>query len=341
MSKDFLGGFSGYLNKKGQEVKLVWHKRYFIIKDDVLLYFKSQSDVHHPLGIMYLYKGFLNRSPVYKKKDSTFILNSQGRRYHLQAENDEKRKEWCDRLDEAIRRANRDLVAETKELQNEILQNRSRIVAISKSIDISTKPITELVSAIKTLNSTWETNFTTKQRSRVFTTFERKEESFSLNDRLGDSGEIFQNANSKLCKIRDEISKHAFQLSDTAKNYRLEMEYREKEDTLAHNTRYVAQEIRDLKHEKNDLIDVFIQCEDDVGNIVSEGLEQFRKWNIRLQQAGLVIPFHKKVDDSGVQDEIQRLREKAAKNDEEIKLLQHHKKVLLKEVKATREAKAQ
>lgn len=38
---------------------------------------------------MYLQGGIIDADPIYKKRDNTFIIRSQGKRYQLQAENPE------------------------------------------------------------------------------------------------------------------------------------------------------------------------------------------------------------------------------------------------------------
>ncbi len=45
----------GFLVKQGQNYKNL-KKRYFILLDDCLLYFKDGSDIFHPLGVIYLYE---------------------------------------------------------------------------------------------------------------------------------------------------------------------------------------------------------------------------------------------------------------------------------------------
>lgn len=45
----------GFLVKQGQNYKNL-KKRYFILLEDCLLYFKDSTDIFHPLGIIYLHE---------------------------------------------------------------------------------------------------------------------------------------------------------------------------------------------------------------------------------------------------------------------------------------------
>jgi sesquipedalian len=98
----------GWLQKRGQ-VNKTWKKRYFILKNvilllltfskDILFYFLDNKDSLHPLGLIYLKNARIEKDP--KDKDSTkysFILHSD-KSYYLQANNSEEKYFWISSLE--------------------------------------------------------------------------------------------------------------------------------------------------------------------------------------------------------------------------------------------------
>lgn len=326
-----------FLHKKSHsDVKKIWQKRYFILKDDVLLYFKTNSDFYHPLGILYLYQGTLNRSPVYKKRDYTFVVHSQGKRYHLAADNEKQLNEWCDALETAIKKANKDFLQEVSDLQNESQENRMKIVTISKNLEISDKSFVDMIQSLRTLMTTLESfnNSKTLSKNRSFTTFEKNDEL-----KFGDSssGEIFKNANDKITKIRDQINKYSTLLQDSSKNYKMVRDIRIKIGLQRSQVEALNQKLSQDKLKRLDFIDVFVTYEDEIMSLLHEGLSQVRKMQ-SLQQNEVKNTSNVEQDEKS-SEEIELVKQRIAKNEEELKELNYHKKVLLKELKSLRDAK--
>lgn len=87
--------YQGFLLKKGQ-INTAWKRRYFILKNDILFYFKDSDDMFHPQGMVYLYEATLDQEAVQEKTKNTFIIKSKekGKKHVLQAETTEEKKKW-------------------------------------------------------------------------------------------------------------------------------------------------------------------------------------------------------------------------------------------------------
>ncbi|KAB7506302.1 Uncharacterized protein Anas_04819 [Armadillidium nasatum] len=92
---------SGYLTKLGGKLK-TWKKRYFVLKDGSLSYWKSQSEIHRkPAGEISLDHGC---SVARSEGAHTFEVNTGKKVYYLTADNTTLVEEWVRVLQNVLRR---------------------------------------------------------------------------------------------------------------------------------------------------------------------------------------------------------------------------------------------
>eukprot|EP00742_Colponemidia_sp_Colp-10_P000606 GILJ01000662.1.p1 GENE.GILJ01000662.1~~GILJ01000662.1.p1 ORF type:complete len:128 (-),score=12.14 GILJ01000662.1:137-520(-) len=83
----------GYLTKQGGFVKN-WKRRYFVLRDNVITYFKTPTSTS-PQGIIPLDQCLAVKSADdVINKCCSFIVSIPGRTYYILAESDEERDEW-------------------------------------------------------------------------------------------------------------------------------------------------------------------------------------------------------------------------------------------------------
>ncbi|XP_078369505.1 pleckstrin-2-like isoform X2 [Oculina patagonica] len=95
----------GFLVKKGH-VRHNWKTRWFILYDEMLVYFKKKDQIMYTAGEIPL-KGCFLVSPCteYTKKEGVFrITTKENVEYLLQAANEEEREEWTTAIANAVRR---------------------------------------------------------------------------------------------------------------------------------------------------------------------------------------------------------------------------------------------
>jgi len=95
----------GYLKKRGENVRN-YRKRWFILKGDLLYYYKREQD-STPLGVIPLPSDLDSIVPEEKTEDSGdstgFIIISPLRTYYIRADSTAERKEWLQSLTNALR----------------------------------------------------------------------------------------------------------------------------------------------------------------------------------------------------------------------------------------------
>jgi hypothetical protein len=333
--KDTKNFKAGFLNKKGGSFKS-WHKRFFILKGDILLYFKDDTDLYHPLAIVYLHKGIINRTPLYAKKNHTFLVNTQGRRYHFQAGNDEERAEWCDILESCIKSLSVRDTDVIGDLCKQVEKEKMKIVSLSKNIEISLKPLKDLKLDIKKLQfAVSSVDHATRERKRGVTL---------RHDYLDDSA-LLNNAQDRMKKTKEEALYMSEIVTETEKIYLKEKEHISKSSLTRKSFDKVLQRLEALKADKNEIQVLVIKMQEDFIKSVHIILRQFDKLErdqterSKVQRSQSVM-VKKQMEQQNVDQEKENLKQQVAeakervvKNREELKTLNEHKAVLVKELK--------
>jgi len=249
--KNFKGGF---LCKKGATIKS-WHKRYFLLKDDVLFYFKDDQDPYHPIAIIYLYKGTINRKPLYSKKNHTFLVNTQGRRYHFQAENDEERESWCEILEICVKNATNKDVDVIADLQKQLEKEKMKVVSLSKNIDITLKPLKELSEQLRKVQHTITvTDKITRVRTRGVTL----QKSSLLDDSV-----LYTSTYERLRKANEEVIYLSDLIKEIKKQYLGEQHLNDSKSLKKIHFDPITQKIDQVKSDKNDIQVLLIKIQEE------------------------------------------------------------------------------
>eukprot|EP00009_Paramoeba_aestuarina_P005292 CAMPEP_0201517988 /NCGR_PEP_ID=MMETSP0161_2-20130828/8943_1 /ASSEMBLY_ACC=CAM_ASM_000251 /TAXON_ID=180227 /ORGANISM="Neoparamoeba aestuarina, Strain SoJaBio B1-5/56/2" /LENGTH=631 /DNA_ID=CAMNT_0047915631 /DNA_START=265 /DNA_END=2160 /DNA_ORIENTATION=+ len=104
---------SGFLGKAGKNLLHAWPKRYVVLRDDLLYYYKTQND-DKPLGIINLM--LCTTRPNIPDKKFEIILPT--RTYYFQCETHEEIQQWTEAITSAHDRVFDDLEANTSKLMN-------------------------------------------------------------------------------------------------------------------------------------------------------------------------------------------------------------------------------
>ena len=134
----------GNLSKKGQEFS-TWSKRYFIMLEDMILYYKDENDLHHPSGIIYLHNGTIKRNVSEPKREFCFQITTHKRKEIILQANDEKMKEnWCNLLESTILKITKDYECEINDLTNEYEKTKLENLGLEKQIELVSKSANSL-----------------------------------------------------------------------------------------------------------------------------------------------------------------------------------------------------
>jgi len=89
----------GYLTKEGGGFKS-WKRRWFVLRNDALSYFKKEGDAE-PIGVISLLSTGIIKSADRKKKLNTFEVPTPSRTFFLCAENEADRQSWLESINAA------------------------------------------------------------------------------------------------------------------------------------------------------------------------------------------------------------------------------------------------
>jgi hypothetical protein len=148
--EETLSNFSSYvllqgsLMKKGQEINK-WSKRFFVMLEDMILYYKDENDLYHPSGIIYLVKGKIKRDLLDVKKEFCFqIITNKRKEILLQAANEQEKEKWCDLLENTIQRVSKDYETEITDITKDFEKSKLTNLGLSKQIELISKPVQSL-----------------------------------------------------------------------------------------------------------------------------------------------------------------------------------------------------
>jgi len=102
----------GWLTKEGGSFKS-WKKRWFVLKDCELSYYKQKGD--ELLGTISLATSGTTQATDRKKKANGFEIPTPSRTFYLSAETENERKEWIDAIEQNKERSSKKKKTETEE----------------------------------------------------------------------------------------------------------------------------------------------------------------------------------------------------------------------------------
>lgn len=133
---------TGWMYKKGEKFLKAWQQRYFVLKNQMLLYYKSDKDTH-PRGVAHLDECEVKDSSNKTKKQFSFEIYHPNRRlFEFYCDTEDERREWVAAIQAAIEASNTTKLAEraqnmrkeidrllqkNKRLQNESAERRATI----------------------------------------------------------------------------------------------------------------------------------------------------------------------------------------------------------------------
>jgi len=89
---------TGFLTKEGGSIK-TWKRRYFVLKNGELAYFKDKKDASkEPTGVIQLSTATAVQLGERKKHPNCFEIVNPGRVYAFSADNEEERSSWVTAL---------------------------------------------------------------------------------------------------------------------------------------------------------------------------------------------------------------------------------------------------
>jgi len=90
----------GFLTKQGGSIK-TWKKRWFVLKDDTIYYFKTQKDLEQT-GEIKLETATKCTNEGKKKGKVYFAVQTQNRKYMIHADTEESANQWVEKINKAI-----------------------------------------------------------------------------------------------------------------------------------------------------------------------------------------------------------------------------------------------
>jgi len=225
------------------------------------------------------------------------------------------------------------------ELQKLLEKEKMKIITLSKNIEISLKPFRDLKLDIKKLQyAVSSTNRITRERTRGVTL---------RHDYLDDST-LLNTAQEKIKTAKDEAIYTAEVIAETQDKFEEEMNEIKKTSLSKTDFDPILKKIEALKAGKNEIQSLLIQMQEDFVRAVYLILKQFDKLDrdtsekAKIQRTQSVL-LRKKIEEQLYDEEKEKIRqqvtllkEKVLKNKEEIKTLNEHKDVLVKELKRRR-----
>jgi len=92
----------GFLTKQGGAIK-TWHRRWFVLKDNNLYYYKSPKDTEQKGQIQLVSTSACNPEPAMKKKGKFyFSVGTPNRKYFIFADDEESMSSWVDIISKTI-----------------------------------------------------------------------------------------------------------------------------------------------------------------------------------------------------------------------------------------------
>src|SRR6185369_10257249 len=130
--------------KKGQ-INTAWKKRYFILKNDTLFYFKDADDMFHPQGVIYVNGATIDGDPKNEKSSNVFIIkssNGKDKVHVLQAESLDEKKQWISAILEkskGLNSAKRE--EELKIIQKQVKEEGEKKALLDQNVKALTNPL--------------------------------------------------------------------------------------------------------------------------------------------------------------------------------------------------------
>jgi hypothetical protein len=301
----------GFLMKKGQ-INTAYKRRYFILKNDTLFYFKDSEDMFHPQGVMYIAGSSIDPDPKDQKASYCFVLKASGgkdKTHVLQAESQEDKKSWISAILEKSKGQQSDKHdLELKDVQKQAKEESDKKISLEQTVKSLTNPLNSLIENLGKLQES-ACKSTNKRMPK-----DEDDPDYQLISRgknLTDSISIFEITTKKMVfstrkcvEVNNLIATQAQRKLEREILTKLEMG-RIKE--CLGSIRVELEEIR------NDFIDAMWQFSD------------------------LLAQMTPQSDESEATKELQELQNLEMEQQEEIKELTNHKRILLRELKSARE----
>eukprot|EP01104_Vermistella_antarctica_P017274 TRINITY_DN6096_c0_g1_i1.p1 TRINITY_DN6096_c0_g1~~TRINITY_DN6096_c0_g1_i1.p1 ORF type:complete len:911 (-),score=225.90 TRINITY_DN6096_c0_g1_i1:94-2697(-) len=110
---------AGYLTKQGGSVK-TWKRRFFLLKDNFILYYKRSKADEEPVGVIYLDQVEVTSESENKtKRKNCFKISTPGRTYNISADRAVERDIWIESVRAAVPWYDVKSQADSKEKRNE------------------------------------------------------------------------------------------------------------------------------------------------------------------------------------------------------------------------------
>eukprot|EP01080_Neovahlkampfia_damariscottae_P004173 gene4173-7483_t len=348
--EDTLNNFSsyilaqGHLTKKGQEFS-TWSKRFFIMLEDMILYYKDENDLHHPSGIIYLYKSNIKKNVSETKREFCFqITTNQRKEIVLQAADENMKETWCSLLQETVLKITKDYDTEIDELTDEYEKTKLENLGLEKQIELVSKSAQSLKDETIQIKENIE-----KATKTTIDIEETTRESISSRSEDGEKVlDLIQTMENNFTMMNRMIS-NCF---ETQKNF-LDACESKKVTKSTFQTLYEGFQV--LNEERSDIVDQMIEIQDAVGESVREAEKEIQKYVAESTQNSTLYQICGITNTEMSQKDVSKIAKKKLtelkkkriqlekdvglkktlidENEETLKELKLHKKVLLKELK--------
>lgn len=302
--------YQGFLLKKGQ-LNPAWKRRYFILKNDILFYFKDSEDMFHPQGMIYLFDATIDQEPTSEKTKNTFIIKSKekGKKHVIQAETSEDKKKWigfilekCKGIDYSKQEKE---ISEAKKQSKEVLEHK---ISLENNIKSLTIPLNGLQqNTVNLLSCANSYNGLPPVDEDQDPDFKEYRQSKNFSDSLS--------AIDSNTKLMVYITKKAFIINKLIKNN--EKRRNEKLNNMKSGLKRTQKILQEMKKENNDLKDQIKAFNKDME-------EKIKSFSVKITQDN---------------NELQELLLQEEKQKEQIKELSTQKRVLIKEIKSMKTGK--
>jgi hypothetical protein len=131
----------GYLTKQGGSIK-TWKRRYFILKDKTIYYYKTPKDIVFTGKIELESTSLVKDEQTQKKNQNMISIQTSKRVFLMFTDTPEEKKEWIDAISKSISKIKSRTITENNDSKTTSNNNLDKVISETPKIETNTTPTT-------------------------------------------------------------------------------------------------------------------------------------------------------------------------------------------------------